>query len=229
MIEFSEHMDGTACWTCYPTESMPSSALPLTIAGMPVVIPVEHAVPLRAPLGSQTDPYPERLHPAHVVTKAVGSMIISHFRDALGFYLLLNGQLQIIVPPEFDYVWAYDQQPTEFGGLSVCYISADAVPRLSAHFGPSKPSPPTAHVSTREAWVKGSSRLGKKKLKPMNAQIGVRTRDSSGDVHFTIPTHLVAKALKYEKQSICFENMQNMSIYSDQEGTAEVRDPSILC
>jgi hypothetical protein len=219
MFKFSEHVEGAGCWTCHPTETMPASAMPLTIAGKPVVIPVEHTVPLRAPIGAQLDPYAERLDPSRVITKAAASVLFSHFQDALGFYILLDGHLQIIVPPDFDYVWAHDQQPTQFGGLNVCYISDQSLPRPTALLGHSQHN---AHYLSRDAWVIGS-RSGKKSIKPMQSHIGVRTKDVDGDIRFTIPTHLVAKALEYEGQSIGLNNIQNMPIYADKRGCIMVR------
>jgi hypothetical protein len=44
------------------------------------------------------------------------------FQDSIGFYILINGLLQVIVPEDYDTSWASSHLPHKYGGLKVCYI-----------------------------------------------------------------------------------------------------------
>jgi hypothetical protein len=44
------------------------------------------------------------------------------FTEALGFYVLINGDLQVIVPDDFDYESGLSRLPAKFGGLQVTLI-----------------------------------------------------------------------------------------------------------
>lgn len=50
------------------------------------------------------------------------------FRRAVGFYILISGWLQVIVPDDFDFKAALTHLPHFFGGLRVDYILESLVP-----------------------------------------------------------------------------------------------------
>ena len=50
------------------------------------------------------------------------------FTEAIGFYVLINGDLQVIVPDDFDYEDGLSTLPCEFGGLKVSFIRQSLYP-----------------------------------------------------------------------------------------------------
>jgi hypothetical protein len=44
------------------------------------------------------------------------------FEGSVGFYVLISGLLQIIVPEDFDTAWASSHLSHKYGGLRVCYV-----------------------------------------------------------------------------------------------------------
>ncbi|KAI4694343.1 hypothetical protein J4E81_006560 [Alternaria sp. BMP 2799] len=111
------------CWTCTPVEADEPRDFPLTIASAPVVLPVEYRWP---PIGGSTSPPDPRSEApidcrAPVALELVRDVFLT-FEGSIGFYLLINGLLQIIVPVEFDTAWASSHLPQRYGGLKVCYI-----------------------------------------------------------------------------------------------------------
>lgn len=216
MVQYGEHNSGIACWTCTPDEAMtPDLAVPLTIAGAPVIIPIDYQIPFRAPLQPPPDPRPDCLDPTTFIAEDVVEDLFDCFADILGFYLLINGLLQIIVPADFDYDWAYDQQPARFGGLRVCYIPYQSALQLTANETQGK-------ERTSIPLVLGDSVMVKDRVQPMKAKIGVATRDSTGDTYITIPTHLISKALKYSKTPINQENIKKVNVYHARDETTIV-------
>lgn len=109
VMQYGEHRDGTGYWTCTPDESTRRSAIPLTLGGAPVIIPVDYQVPFRAPLQPPSDPRREAIDPSTFIQEDIIRDLFACFDDAMGFYLLLNGLLQVLVPAGFDYDRAYDQ------------------------------------------------------------------------------------------------------------------------
>ena len=112
------------CWTCTPLWNEEPEQVPLTIAGAPVVIPVEHRWP---PVGGgypPPDPRPSGMIDcrAEMPMDAIQDLFVT-FEGILGFYVLINGLLQIIVPETFDITWASSHLPHNYGGLRVCYIA----------------------------------------------------------------------------------------------------------
>lgn len=98
--------------------------MPLKIAGAPVVMPVEYGWPLTAGVEPPPDPRPiPKIDCTASLSLNVVRDLYSTFKDSLGFYLFINGLLQITVPDDFDTAWASSHQPHRFGGLNICYIS----------------------------------------------------------------------------------------------------------
>lgn len=86
--------------------------------------------------------------------------IFGVFTEALGFYILINGYLQVIVPDDFDYEAGLARLPTEFGRLKVSltpqsiYPTADheaLAPAPSVTLGLDSPAQAHAVTATRPA------------------------------------------------------------------------------
>lgn len=209
-IEYCQSYGDNFCWTCTPDESVSPDAVPLTIAGAPVVIPVKYTVPVLTAATSTPDPVPDPISPWKSLSQAVIQAIYKQFCDATGFYLLLNGLLQILVPPDFDYEWAYSHQPTTFGGLKVCYVeeSKGIFPTMLADESvrgvvPNWPlaqelqrSSPFRFGSVAKAKARDSG-----KCLEYTGKIGLKTR-YNGKLFLTISSHVIAKALAEMKTSL---------------------------
>jgi hypothetical protein len=109
------------CWTCAPLEE--SGSVPLTIAGAPVVLPVEHQWPPVGGIQPPPDPRPSALIncSTELPMDTIRDVFLT-FEGSLGFYALISGLLQIIVDEAFDTAWASSHSPHIYGGLRVCYI-----------------------------------------------------------------------------------------------------------
>lgn len=126
-IEFIINHFGSAakngCWSCTPLLDGEPKQIPLTIAHAPVVIPVEHRWP---PVGGVKPPPDPRtsslINPWAELPMDVIRDLFLTFKGALGFYALISGLLQVIVPDTFETAWASSHLPHSFGGLKVCYI-----------------------------------------------------------------------------------------------------------
>jgi hypothetical protein len=151
--------DGS-CWTCTPSDPLADDQIPLTIDGFPVVIPVRHHYPL-VPLSSPPpDPHFKAISPTSGVSDQLVAEIFGVFTEALGFYILINGYLQVIVPDNFDYEAGLARLPTEFGRLKVSltpqsiYPTADheaLAPAPSVTLGLDPPAQTHAVTATRPA------------------------------------------------------------------------------
>jgi hypothetical protein len=119
------------CWTCTPLDDDDPKSFPLTIAGAPVVLPVEYTWPPMAGVNPPPDPQPSAPIDctAEVPLETIRDLFLT-FEGSLGFYLLLNGVLQIIVDEEFDTEWASSHLPHKYGGLKVCYIAQNMEPTM---------------------------------------------------------------------------------------------------
>lgn len=215
------------CWTCSPTDSLSTHEVPITISNVPVVIPVESQYPLRAPVSPPPDPHPKFIDPMAPLTDGIISEVFSVYEDALGFYLLINGQLQIIIPDDFEYEYALSHRPREFGGLEVSYIMesmtptagiasqvSEQVPQILTNTSmPPQSAPefnaidnqfPATHLDTILGMTIGSaiqaSVKGSKLKDRFEGRVGLMTR--VGDRTFvTIPTHVVTSALTAAKSA----------------------------
>jgi len=124
------------CWTCTPIDNDIPKSFPLTIAGMPVVLPVEHTWPPMSGVNPPPDPRPSA--PIDCMTalplEVIRDLFLT-FAGGLGFYVLLNGVLQIIVDEEFNMEWATSHLPHKYGGLKICYIRQTMEPTMTPTTG----------------------------------------------------------------------------------------------
>ncbi|KAJ4400846.1 hypothetical protein N0V91_008353 [Didymella pomorum] len=126
-----QYLPSSASWICTPQEPDEATQFPLTIAGAPVVLPVEHHWP---PVGGVNPPPDPRFSTpidcrAQVSVDIIRDIFVT-FEGSVGFYILINGLLQVIVPPEFDTTWASSHLPHKFGGLKVSYIESNIEPTM---------------------------------------------------------------------------------------------------
>jgi hypothetical protein len=128
-IELQQVNGSGLVWTCTPSRATPEHDIPLTIAGRPVVVPTESLYPPSALTISPPDPHRHQLIDASTqIDDVIINEIFKVYPDALGFYLLINGMLQLIVPEDYDLQFALSHQPNEFGGLKVSHIVQSVVP-----------------------------------------------------------------------------------------------------
>ena len=135
------------CWTCTPLDTAEPEDYPLKIAHAPVVLPVEYRWSPSSGVTPPPDPRPTSLIDCRLkIPLDVVKDIIVTFEGCVGFYLLINGLLQIIVPGGFDTAWASSHLPQKFGGLKVCYIEQSLEPTMLSKRrytdGMSDPEPP---------------------------------------------------------------------------------------
>lgn len=145
-IEFNDRGQESSTWTCTPSTSTISDEVPLRIDGHPVVIPVEYEYPLMGIFSPPPDPHPLFISYSAQLSDEDIHHIFCTFPDCIGFYLLLNGVLQVIMPHGFDYEEGLSTCPSEFGGLKVSLISETVYPTAGEA---SAPSPATITTSTR--------------------------------------------------------------------------------
>jgi hypothetical protein len=121
----------TGSWTCTPLESDGKCSYPLTIASAPVVLPVEYHWSPCAGVTPPPDPHPAGLIDcsSELSLEVVRDLFLT-FPGSIGFYILINGLLQIIVPGDFDTTWASSHLPHKYGGLKVCYIEQTLEPTM---------------------------------------------------------------------------------------------------
>jgi hypothetical protein len=145
-ILHSKFFGGTGSWTCTPLESDGWRSYPLTIASAPVVLPVEYQWPPCSGVTPPPDPHPAgSIDCSTELSLEVVRDLFLTFAGSIGFYILINGLLQVIVPDDFDTLWASSHLPHKYGGLKVCYIEQTLEPTML---------PSTAEISD----VKPSSR-----------------------------------------------------------------------
>ncbi|GAB1312652.1 hypothetical protein MFIFM68171_02862 [Madurella fahalii] len=116
------------CWTCTPSDTILDSKIPLIIDGLPVVLPVRYQYPLVPLLSPPPDPHPQIISPTKQISQETVGEIFALFSQAIGFYILINGDLQVIVPDDFDYEHGLASLPREFGGLKVSFIPLSLYP-----------------------------------------------------------------------------------------------------
>lgn len=118
-------------WTCMPIQGSEPKNMPLTIAKAPVVLPVEYQWP---PIGGVNPPPDPRsstpIDCQQELTLGIVRDVFLTFEGSVGFYVLINGLLQIIVSEDFDTTWASSHLPHKFGGLKVCYIQGTLEPTM---------------------------------------------------------------------------------------------------
>ncbi|KAF7553379.1 hypothetical protein G7Z17_g3653 [Cylindrodendrum hubeiense] len=111
-LELDDLGDRGVFWTFTPGET-PEEQIPLVVDGYPVVIPVRYQYPLIAIASPPPDPHPHIISTTDYLPDGVISEIFATFTEAIGFYLLINGYLQIIVPEDFDYESSLSKLPNE--------------------------------------------------------------------------------------------------------------------
>jgi hypothetical protein len=149
-MELNEKGQGEfSTWTCTPSIHIPSEQIPLRVDDHPVVLPVEYKYPLTGMLSPPPDPHPLFISPQASLSDQDVHHIFSTFPTCLGFYLLVNGFLQVIMPDEFDYEQGLQSLPCEFGGLKVSLVPETVCPTAGEL---SVSSPTTTTTSTRTAF-----------------------------------------------------------------------------
>ncbi|KAH8683689.1 kinase-like domain-containing protein [Ilyonectria robusta] len=130
-------------WTFTEGETTSEHEIPLKIDGHPVVIPIRYYYPLMAISSPPPDPHPRIISPLDPLPDDTISEIFVTFTEAVGFYLLVNGYLQIIVPEDFDYESSISSLPDEFGGLKVSFIPQSLYPTAGEPVATATPSSTT--------------------------------------------------------------------------------------
>jgi hypothetical protein len=93
------------CWTCTPLESDEPKLYPLTIASAPVVLPVEYQWPPAAGPNPPPDPRPSiPIDCSKELPLDIIRDLFLTFEGSVGFYILISGLIQVIVPDDFDLV-----------------------------------------------------------------------------------------------------------------------------
>ena len=152
-VEYSSIQAGSGgeqsgCWTCTPLLPDEPRDIPLSIASTPVVIPVEYQWPPISGVVPPPDPQPTAPIDCQAqIPLELARAIFLTFQGSLGFYILINGLLQIVVSEDFDTAWASSHLPHKYGGLKVCYIESTFEPTMASgstqteQAGPSSGSP----------------------------------------------------------------------------------------
>lgn len=146
--EFHDKGQDLSTWTCTPSAQLHPEQIPLRVDGHPVVLPVEYKYPLIGMFSPPPDPHPRFISPSAPLSDEEIYHIFSAFSACIGFYLLINGSLQIIMPDGFDYEESVPSLPSEYGGLKVSLIPEAVCPTAGE---PSASSPSTTTTSTRTA------------------------------------------------------------------------------
>jgi tetratricopeptide (TPR) repeat protein len=134
-LEYREVYGSGPVWTYTSSEDVSIENIPLRISGHPVVIPVEY----RHPAAAYTTPPPDPRHLFIDASKDVSEDIVNDifetYNNIVGFYLLINGMLQLIIPEDFDIENALSCKPNEFGSLKVSYIHQSIIPTAESQEG----------------------------------------------------------------------------------------------
>lgn len=145
-IEFNDNGQDLSTWTCTPSTNVIPDEIPLRIDGHPVVIPVEYEYPLTGILSPPPDPHPFFISPSYQLSEEDIQHVFSTFPTCVGFYLLINGVLQVLMPDGFDYEQGVPGFPSEFGGLKVSLVPETVCPTAGEA---SESTPTTTATSTR--------------------------------------------------------------------------------
>lgn len=207
-LEFTVPFQSQPCWTLTPSSSLSQDQIPLTIAGAPVIIPVPYEYEIRPALIPPPDPHPRFISPNTPLPEEAIEEIFETYHYPIGFYLLLNGWLQIIVDDDFDYAYALSHLPQTFGGLRVSYIAKSlrttasrttAGPSMGTNdtFTTIAPNPvsmasiptPPCIGGVVEARVKGLRKAEER----FQGRIGIMT-ECENKFYVTVPTHLMTEA-----------------------------------
>jgi WD40 repeat protein len=127
-LEYREVYGSGPVWTYTSSEDIFSEDIPLRISGHPVVVPVDYRHPAAAYTIPPSDPRHLFIDASRDVSEDIVNDIFETYNDIVGFYLLINGMLQLIIPEDFDIENALSRKPNEFGGLKVSYIHRTIIP-----------------------------------------------------------------------------------------------------
>ncbi|KAH7113894.1 hypothetical protein B0J11DRAFT_445667 [Dendryphion nanum] len=215
------------CWTCTPSDPSTPTQFPLTIGNAPVIIPVEHRWPPIAGVNPPPDPRPSALidYTADMPLDVIRDVFLT-FDGSIGFYLLANGMLQIIVDEDFDAGWASSHLPHKYGGLRVCYITQSMEPtmlpsrtetaksrisqsshgsssKLSNMFSPSRASSASqSHTSALSLklndFIEVRSKSSHRKEK-FAGRIGMKVV-KDGELYLVMSTHVITEAILAKSQ-----------------------------
>lgn len=202
-------------WTYSAQETTKYKDIPLYIKGMPVVIlPPESGSELDLSADKE-DPWTARIDPADPLAEDTISCIFSTYPEAMGFYLLLSGHLQLILASDNDYSVQKAARPAHFGGLRVMTVlsgplptvsvvvdspQTSPVPKVWAGFDallPSHPDLPNKISLNLGGQIQARSRKRLRTQKRLG-RVGLRTRAESphGTYHqyLTVSTHVLRSA-----------------------------------
>lgn len=224
-IEFNDRGHEVSTWTCTPSDDVPSDGIPLRVNGHPVVLPVKYTYPLTTMFSSPPDPHPLFISPFAQLSDEDVHHIFSTFPTCLGFYLLVNGFLQVIMPGDFNYEEGIPGLPSDFGGLKVSLIPETVCP-TAGEASASSPTTTTTSTRTRFERIFGHSSAhssvagsaghsstdafgisvgstiraivpGSKSKQRFEGKIGVAItpRDDISKKYITTPTHLLTDAV----------------------------------
>jgi hypothetical protein len=189
-VELREVFGSGLVWTCTPGDCPHVENIPLTIAGRPVVVPVEYYYPLMSATTPPPDPHPRFINPSKSIDETIVNEIFNTFERALGFYLLINGMLQIIVSEDFDFQYALSHRPNEFGGLKVSYITQDMIPTAETS-AESSNTTVTVHSPSPTQTQHHGSMVGSSKT-----NLTQRTNQSGGPTRLELGSLVQAKVEK---------------------------------
>ena len=201
----------TGYWTCMPLQDDEPKQIPLSIAKAPVVLPVQYQWPPMGGVNPPPDPRPSD----HIDCRAPLSLgairdIFRTFEDCIGFYVLINGLLQIIVPSAFDTVWASSHLPHKFGGLKVCYIEKTMeATTLSSKVKTTRTDSLLHSQSSRLSSLFRSSRLsqslelnafieartGSASRERFSGRIGLKVASKEGEPYLLMSSHVITEAI----------------------------------
>jgi hypothetical protein len=167
-------------WTFVPGPSQTVDgkwSIPLRIAGAPVIIPVPWRYPLMSTVSVTPpgDPH-ETISSAAPVTRTLVEDVFGVFDFARGFYLLLNGLLQLVVDDEFDVEWALAHKPSRFGGLKVEYVHMELTPTAGRDRIGREPGQEPVRLQVHSIVL--ARRKGKNKSATENARLGLKVRSN---------------------------------------------------
>ncbi len=203
-LEFNPPPEGKIwprSWTFVPGPSQTMDgkwSIPLRIAGAPVIIPVPWRYPLMSDVSVTPpgDPH-ETISPAAPVTRTIVEDVFGVFEFARGFYLLLDGLLQLVVDEEFDVEWALTHKPNRFGGLKVEYVRMELTPTAGREHVGREPGQEPVRLQVHSIVL--ARRKGKNKSATENARLGLKVRSngqgnqSAGREFLTTSSHSLWK------------------------------------
>lgn len=130
-LERSKKDPDNACWTCTLPNTVTdpdSGSVPLSVDKVPVVIPVRFHHPLLPLMFQPPDLHSIVISLIRPLANETVEQILNLFTHTIGIYHLINHQLQVIVPEDFDYQKELHKYPAGFGGLKVSFIRESFYP-----------------------------------------------------------------------------------------------------